>query len=226
MMKNRSFLQSYWHSPGSIFLLGYLPVFILLLILVLLHSKVVVHVTMNSFHTPFLDILMKYWTWLGDGILLVILIPVLLLISFRYSLTVLTAFILSGLGVQFFKRVFFSDFPRPVKYFEIIRSNYELYLVPGVEMNAWYSFPSGHTATAFALFFALALLTRSKIGQAGLLILAIGVGYSRVYLSLHFLMDVVAGSLLGMVMGWIAWRLFRDIDRKWMDLSLNNILRR
>ncbi len=225
-MEKRSLLQFFRQSPGSMFLLGYLPVFMLLTILVLVRSKAFIHIAMNSFHTPFLDLLMKYWTLLGDGVLLVILILGLLLVSFRYFLTVLTAFILSGLGVQFFKRMFFSDFPRPVKYFEMIQSEYELYLVPGVDMNAWFSFPSGHTATAFALFFALALLIKSKTGQTGLLIVAVGVGYSRVYLSQHFLMDVVAGSLLGMIMGWIAWRLFRGIKRKWMDRSLNNILKR
>lgn len=225
-MGNKSFLKSYGQSPGNMFLLGYLPVFMLLLILVLVRSKAFIHMAMNSFHTPFLDLLMKYWTWLGDGILLVIFILGLLLVSFRCFFTALTAFLFSGMGVQFLKRVLFSDFPRPMKYFEINRSDYELYLVPGVEINTWFSFPSGHTATAFALFFAIALLTRSKIAQAGLLILALGVGYSRVYLSQHFLMDVVAGSLLGMVMGWIAWRLFRDIDQNWMDRSLNNILKK
>lgn len=181
---------------------------------------------MNGCHNSYIDLLMRYWTLLGDGNLQVILVLVLLLISFRYFFTALTAFIFSGLSVQFFKRVFFSDFPRPAKYFELSVTDYELYLVPGVELSSWFSFPSGHTATAFALFFALALLTKSKIGQAGLLLLAIGVGYSRIYLSQHFLMDVVGGSLLGMTMGWLAWRLFININRSWMDRSLNNLLKR
>jgi len=144
-MNKKFYFQLFRQSPGRLFLLGYLPVFILLLILVLAHSKASIHMAMNSFHSPFFDLLMTYWTLLGDGILLVILIFGLLLISFRYFFTVLAAFLLSGLGVQFFKRVFFSDFPRPVKYFELIRSDIELYLVPGVEINAWFSFPSGHT---------------------------------------------------------------------------------
>lgn len=225
-MDRKSFLQTLRQSPGSTFLLGYLPIFVVSLTIVLVSSKASIHMAMNSCHNPFLDLLMRYWTLLGDGILLVILILVLLLVSFRYFFTALTTFIFSGLSVQFFKRVLFSDFPRPVKYFELSVTDYELYLVPGVELSSWFSFPSGHTATAFALFFALALLTRSKIGQAALLLLAIGVGYSRIYLSQHFLMDVVAGSLLGMFMGWLAWRLFKDIDRTWMDRSLNNLLKR
>lgn len=225
-MDKKSFLQSFRQSPGSTFLLGYIPIFVLLLILVLVYSKAFIHMAMNSFHSPSMDLVMRYLTLLGDGKLLVILILLLLLVSFRYFFTALTAFVFSGLSVQFFKRVLFSDFPRPGKYFELSVTDYELYLVPGVELSSWFSFPSGHTATAFAVFFALALLTRSKIGQAGLLLLAIGVGYSRIYLSQHFLMDVVAGSLLGIIMGWLAWRLFRNIDRAWMDRSLNNLIKR
>jgi membrane-associated phospholipid phosphatase len=224
-MDKKSFSQSFRQSPGSTFLLGYIPIFVLLLILVLTHSKAFIHMAMNSFHTPFLDILMRYWTLLGDGIILIVFILALTMVSFRYFFTALAAFIFGGVSVQFFKRVFFSDFPRPMKYFEMNSADFELYLVPGVELSSWFSFPSGHTATAFAVFFALALLTRSKIGQAGLLLLAIGVGYSRVYLSQHFLMDVVAGSFLGIIMGWLAWRLFRNIDRAWMDRSLNNIIK-
>jgi len=204
-MDRKSFLQTLRQSPGSTFLLGYIPVFVLLFILVLIRSKALIHMAMNSFHTPFFDVLMRYWTLLGDGVLLVILILILLMVSYRHFFTALTAFVFGGLSVQFFKRVFFSDFPRPMKYFEMDGADFELYLVPGVELSSWFSFPSGHTATAFALFFAMALLTRSKIGQAGLLLLAIGVGYSRIYLSQHFLMDVVAGSVLG---------------------SLNNLIRR
>lgn len=116
--------------------------------------------------------------------------------------------------------------PRPVKYFEILGSEYELYLVPGVDINNWFSFPSGHTATAFAVSFAMALLIRSKTGQYALLLLALGVGYSRIYLSQHFLVDVVAGSIIGILTGWLAWLMFNRINKNWLDRSLYNLIRR
>jgi membrane-associated phospholipid phosphatase len=208
------------------FLLGYLPVLIIMIIILATGSKGSIHLSVNSYHTPFLDTLMTYWTLFGDGLLMLILIFAMLLVSFRYFFVALTAFTLSGVITQLFKRWLFSDLPRPVKHFEILGSEYELYLVPGVEVNNWFSFPSGHTATAFAVSFALALLIRSKTGQAALLLIAVGVGYSRVYLSQHFLVDVVAGSLLGILAGWLAWIIFKRIDRSWLDRSIYNLIRR
>ena len=68
-----------------------------------------------------------------------------------------------------------------------------------IEMPSHLSFPSGHTTVAFCVFFGLALIIPNKIIGTALVVLAVLVGFSRTYLSYHFLMDVVAGSLLGIV---------------------------
>ncbi len=65
-----------------------------------------------------------------------------------------------------------------------------------------FSFPSGHTTAAFAAAVALAGAPFG-IGPAALL-LALGIGMSRVYLGAHYPLDVAAGVVLGTVAGALA----------------------
>jgi undecaprenyl-diphosphatase len=62
-----------------------------------------------------------------------------------------------------------------------------------------YSFPSGHALNAFAIGSVVALAFPSP--AAPVLLAATSVAASRVVLGLHFLSDVLAGSLLGALMG-------------------------
>jgi undecaprenyl-diphosphatase len=61
------------------------------------------------------------------------------------------------------------------------------------------SFPSGHAATAFAAAVAIALIYR-RLGRP-LLVLAAVVALSRVYLGVHYVLDVAVGTLLGIAVG-------------------------
>jgi len=66
-----------------------------------------------------------------------------------------------------------------------------------------FSFPSGHTITAFAIALSLGLYYPALI--VGLVFCALSVGASRVILGLHYLSDVVAGILIGAVIGVAAF---------------------
>lgn len=76
-----------------------------------------------------------------------------------------------------------------------------------------HSFPSGHTAAAFAAAVAL-ILCHKKAGIFAL-ILAFMMGFSRLYLFVHYPSDVIAGALLGTLFGLIGFQLaYRK--KKWL----------
>lgn len=70
-----------------------------------------------------------------------------------------------------------------------------------------FSFPSGHSITAFAV--AISLGTFYPPALPVLLFCASSVAVSRVLLGMHFLSDVVVGSGLGAVLGYTAALLIR-----------------
>jgi undecaprenyl-diphosphatase len=78
------------------------------------------------------------------------------------------------------------------------------------------SFPSGHAATAFAAATAIAILSPRMRPYA--LGIAAAVALSRVYLRVHFPLDVLAGAALGAGLGalaaWTALRLSRSLDAR------------
>jgi undecaprenyl-diphosphatase len=71
------------------------------------------------------------------------------------------------------------------------------------------SFPSGHAATAFAAAVAIGLVHPRL--RKPLLALAAVVALSRVYLGVHYALDVLAGAVLGVAVGVAAARLVRAV---------------
>ncbi len=65
-----------------------------------------------------------------------------------------------------------------------------------------FSFPSGHTITAFAM--ALSLGVFYPVMLLGLLFCAFSVALSRILLGMHFLSDVLAGAAIGSALGYAA----------------------
>ncbi|MGB6942090.1 MAG: phosphatase PAP2 family protein [Bryobacteraceae bacterium] len=70
-----------------------------------------------------------------------------------------------------------------------------------------FSFPSGHTMTAFAV--AIPLLLFYPTLTIGLLFCALSIAMSRILLGMHFLSDVVAGALIGTGLGYLGYFAFQ-----------------
>lgn len=212
MRKHYQFLQE-----NRCFLIFFAVFFLSLLLIVLLTDKARLHLSINAMHTPWLDVAMKHATYMGDGLTIGIISLVLLFYKYRAAFLVAACGILVAIFSALFKRVVFGPVLRPAAWF---KDPSVLHVVEGVQLHSQYSFPSGHTTTAFALFLALSCLTSSKRLKVVYFFLAAVVAYSRVYLSQHFVEDVTAGSLIGVLLVWpTAWWVM-NIRRQWLDRRL------
>ncbi len=161
----------------------------------------------NFLHNQFLNTFFINYTFLGDG-LFVMMLALVFLIANRYSLFVhiVASFLFSGILIQIVKRLLPA--PRPQAFFE---SGVYTHFIDGVTHSGMNSFPSGHTTSAFALATVLALYTDNKIQTLVLLFLALVIGYSRIYLGQHFIHDVVAGAAIGVVSALATVYFIRDV---------------
>ncbi|MEO6406570.1 MAG: phosphatase PAP2 family protein [Ferruginibacter sp.] len=90
--------------------------------------------------------------------------------------------------------------------------------VPLIVKAHGYSFPSGHTFTSLCFFGMLIYIVYKKIQQpfikwlliALMIMLVLLIGFSRIYLKLHYASDVIAGLCLGTIWLLLAkWLLFK-----------------
>lgn len=132
----------------------------------------------------------------------------LLVIQRQYAYTVglLVSIAVSGIGVFLGKGLI--ERARPDKFYQA----YE---------ELWYSFPSAHAALAGAFYGFLMYVAWHSIPSSRLRTLArvvfitiiITVAFSRLYLGVHFLSDVVAGLVLGVLSAWVGSVVVKYIQR-------------
>ncbi|MER0441029.1 phosphatase PAP2 family protein [Emticicia sp. W12TSBA100-4] len=169
-------------------------------ILQLLFSPTEIMFWINQHHNSLLDSFFYYVTLLGED---TIWLALFLHFAFeKYIKGIENNQAIKVLLITWLSKVLVSvslknifNFPRPIEVYQ--HSDQAIHLVDGVTMHHWQSFPSGHTMTAFT-FACVCLFLQKRTSPAIIaLIIAMLVGYSRMYLFQHFPRDVFAGSVLG-----------------------------
>ena len=76
------------------------------------------------------------------------------------------------------------------------------------------SFPSGHTSASFSCAFVL-MFEKIKYWIPAIILSAM-IGFTRLYLYMHYPTDVVAGILVGLISGYLSYKLMNTIYNKCM----------
>lgn len=177
------------------FLWPYVLFFCALLFYVLYTEKHEGFLFLNPSESTIFDTFFKYMTYLGDGITALIIALLLLFANRKWALGFLLSFLVSGGITQLFKNFVFSNVMRPSSALGIDK----VHQVAGIDLHGLMSFPSGHTTAAFAIYCSLAILLANKRMGLLCLLFAVLIGYSRIYLSQHFPVDVLVGSGIGVI---------------------------
>lgn len=152
----------------------------------------------NMHHSSFADTLMYMLTAMGEAWFITVVLLILLGNSayrnWWYLVAALASNIIPSIVTQMVKSAVAA--PRPLKYFNEAAW---IHTLPDWPRLMERSFPSGHTCGAFSFYCLLSLLLPPKYKPWGILffILALLVGYSRMYIAVHFFEDVYVGSILG-----------------------------
>ncbi len=113
---------------------------------------------------------------------------------------VLSSYAVSGIIAQILKYYILEA--RPAVF---LKDTTYKYFIENVTLHNFHAFPSGHTASAFAMAAVLSFSFKNKKYSMLFLAGAILVGYSRIYLAQHFIDDVFAGALIGFVSAICCW---------------------
>lgn len=167
----------------------------------------------NNLHHPALDLLMQAMLYLGSAWMVIVYGSILAalaarrpdLMSLRCPVVYLAATLL-GLVLQVVLKEFF-EVPRPSVVLGLDRVRMLAEPLPT------YAFPSGHSI--------FAAVTASAVGwrrgwrwKVPLWLFAFLAGWSRIYLGLHYPVDVVAGLGIGAATGWLTWKVIEARDRR------------
>jgi undecaprenyl-diphosphatase len=161
---------------------------------------------------PLTDKAAELITMLGEQYFFILIISFLFWnISRKEGFKLVSAFIFSAVLNAVIKISFHT--PRPFEKLDYITGK-------RVHTATGYSFPSGHTQGSAVFFITLSQIIRRRWFTIIAIILIFMVGLSRIYLGVHWPVDVIASIILGIIVSFIFCTLVDKYydDTAWLQL--------
>ena len=159
----------------------------------------------QSIANPFFDFIFQLITMCGEQIVLISIISIIYWALDKkfgeyIAYSVLTSVLLNNAVKDIFKM------KRPIGE-EGIRTLRE-------KTATGYSFPSGHTQSSASFYGAMAIYLKKKAMYIIATIMIILIGFSRLYLGVHYPKDVIVGGILGVLTSLICYKLYNKFENK------------
>ena len=171
---------------------------------------------LNGSDSSFLDGFM--WIYTGMWIWIPLVLTILYVIIKNNKLQeALVIFAMIGLVVLLADRIS-SGFFKP--FFHRFRPTHDPEIMNLVDIvngyrGGLYGFVSSHAANSFGIVTFLALLFKRKSFTYAIVGWAILNCYSRIYLGVHFPGDILCGTILGCLSGWLVYGIYKVIQNKY-----------
>ncbi len=167
---------------------------------------------LNSANSPFWDKVMSFMSM--RVVWAPLYIAILIYLGIRYKrrfwiiiLFIILAVVLSDQISGIIKNA--VDRPRPCH-----ESSLQglVHMVNGV-CGGMYGFVSSHAANSFNVAFLSLMFIKKRWYTICIIIWALAVSYSRIYLGVHYPADVLCGAMLGALIGWSVYKLYEAADK-------------
>lgn len=169
---------------------------------------------LNSFNSTFWDQVMHSIS--GKVIWAPLYLAILIFLGIRYKKKFLIILLFIILAVTLADQVSVQLFKNLV---QRLRPCHEpsleglVHLVNG-ECGGMFGFVSSHATNSFNVALISLLFIKKRWYTISIILWASVVGYSRIYLGVHYPGDVICGSLLGALIGWSIYKLYVLTDNK------------
>ncbi|WP_346930672.1 phosphatase PAP2 family protein [Clostridium sp.] len=159
------------------------------------------------------DAIMPFITRLGDAGFIWITVSIILICTKKYRKVGITSLLAISISTILTEGIIkhLVERIRPIIAYPIDN--------PLIKLPTSSSFPSGHTASSIAVAYVLS--TYIKRYKFYFISLAVLIGFSRIYLYVHYFSDVLGGAVVGLISGILSVYIVRKISEK-KEVTLDN----
>lgn len=171
---------------------------------------------LNGHHSPFMDKVM--WFISGKEEWLPLYLIIVGFIIYKYRWKSIYVFVAVGLFVTLADQISTNVFKDGIK--RLRPSHVEelkgLVHIINDYYGGSYGFVSSHAANSFAMATFTAYLFQTRWYSVSIILWALVVSYSRIYLGVHYPGDIIGGALLGFVIGYGVYKLYGFLTSKYL----------